>query len=165
MFSQMKSLPSYDPFLRTAWPKFVLTINCKIFKNSIILLQNFVEMSQFYQNIQWSKKLFSKILNWSSFYKFCFFLYIFFNFEILNFLFITFFSTSCFKQIYINLENRLNFLSWSLFYLVTDGWTDGHPRIREVLTVTCPNMYFFTKIGKSEDEHENIMPSHSMGRS
>ena len=88
-------------------PKFVLTLNRRIFKNSKKLLHSFVEMSKFYLNMQYSRKLFCNFLSWSPSFEYRFLAYIFFKFEILNFLFITFFSTSCLIHICINLENRL----------------------------------------------------------
>ena len=44
-------------------PKFVLTINPKIFKNLKNLLHSFVEMSKFYLNMQYSRKLVCNFLS------------------------------------------------------------------------------------------------------
>ena len=61
-----RQVPRSFPTHYTAQPspsKFVLTINRKIFKNSKKLLHSFVEMSNFYLNMQYLKKLVRNFLS------------------------------------------------------------------------------------------------------
>ena len=126
------------------------------------MLHSFMEMSKFYLNKQYLRKLVRNFLSWSPFFEYLILAYFFFKFQILNFLFITIFSTYCLIQICINLENRLV----TFWFEVRFIWrqTDGHPRIRNVDN-SSRSVKFFTQIEKFENEYENIMPSHFMGKS
>ena len=55
--------PSDNPPPRQTPPKFVSTLNCKIFENLKKLLHSFVEMSKFYLNIQYSRILVRNFLS------------------------------------------------------------------------------------------------------